>query len=356
MASASNVRSALLFCHPSMENLAEAIAAKCCAANNEPFFPTVTPVSPFSFAESLSANRPMRKFQQVQFVRSIEWKKFKDGWPNLFINNVRECAGRDVIFLGSFHSPEVIFEQLSIIYNMPRYLARSFKFILPYFPTGTMERVDMEGQIATAKVLAMLLSAIPSTARGPAQIVMFDIHALPERFYFSDQVIPRLESAIPLLIKEIMAMPDDIQANLSIAFPDEGAYKRFHPMFEDFPFILCTKIRDGDKRIVSVKEGDTFGRHVIIIDDLIQTGGTLRHCAQVLQHKGALSVNAFVTHAVFPEGSWKLFTEGGPVKFDNFWITDSIPHAVGIARHPPFKLLSLRDAISETLLSYDLKE
>ena len=57
-----------------------------------------------------------------------------------------------VIYLASFHSPDVIFEQLSIIYAIPRYLARSFTVILPYFPTGTMERVDTEGQIATAKV------------------------------------------------------------------------------------------------------------------------------------------------------------------------------------------------------------
>nr|XP_054750602.1 uncharacterized protein LOC129256414 [Lytechinus pictus] len=352
---ASSVRSALLFCHPSMEGLAEDIAKKCCAANSEPFIPVVTPVSPFSFAESAAEERRLKKFQQVQFVKTIQWDKFKDGWPNLFIEKVRECAGRDVIFLGSFHSPEVVFEQLSIIYHMPRYLARSFKFILPYFPTGTMERIDTEGQIATAKVLAMLLSAIPSTARGPAQIVMFDIHALPERFYFSDQVIPRLESGIPLLVKEIFNMPDDIQANLSVAFPDEGAYKRFHQMFEDFPSILCTKIRDGDHRIVSIKEGETFGRHVIIIDDLIQTGGTLINCAKVLQKQGALSVNAFVTHAVFPQHSWRRFLEDD-VKLDTFWITDSIPHAKHIAQHPPFKLLSLCDAISETLLSYDLKE
>jgi len=63
-----------------------------------------------------------------------------------------------VIFIGSFHSPDAIFEQLSVIYAIPRYLARSVIFILPYFPTGTMERVDREGQIATAKV--MNLSAL----------------------------------------------------------------------------------------------------------------------------------------------------------------------------------------------------
>ena len=57
-----------------------------------------------------------------------------------------------VILPASFHSPEVIFEQLSLIYSLPRYLVRSFRLILPFFPTATMERVDKEGQVVTAKV------------------------------------------------------------------------------------------------------------------------------------------------------------------------------------------------------------
>ena len=65
-----------------------------------------------------------------------------------------------VIFIGSFHSPNAIFEQLSVIYAIPRYLARSVIFILPYFPTGTMERVDREGQIATAKVCVARISCM----------------------------------------------------------------------------------------------------------------------------------------------------------------------------------------------------
>ena len=65
-----------------------------------------------------------------------------------------------MIFIGSFHSPNAIFEQLSVIYAIPRYLARSVIFILPYFPTGTMERVDREGQIATAKVCVARISCM----------------------------------------------------------------------------------------------------------------------------------------------------------------------------------------------------
>lgn len=56
-----------------------------------------------------------------------------------------------MILLASFHDPAVVFEQLSLIYSLPRYLIRSFRLILPFFPTGTMERIDTEGQVGVVK-------------------------------------------------------------------------------------------------------------------------------------------------------------------------------------------------------------
>ena len=53
-----------------------------------------------------------------------------------------------VILFASFHSPALVFEQLSLIYSLPRYLVRSFRLILPFFPTATMERIDKEGQVS----------------------------------------------------------------------------------------------------------------------------------------------------------------------------------------------------------------
>ncbi|XP_078664593.1 uncharacterized protein LOC144907423 isoform X4 [Branchiostoma floridae x Branchiostoma belcheri] len=185
----------------------------------------------------------------------------------------------------------------------------------------------------------------------------YDIHSLPLRFYFSDNIIPRLESAIPLIQRELLRLPD--QTKIAVAFPDEGAWKRFHLQFEDrFPLITCTKVREEDtrqvtvkegKRRVTIKEGDPKGRHVVIVDDLVMTGGTLKECAKVLLSHGAEKISAYVTHPVFPHDSWKLFTQSD-VAFQNFWITDSVPHARQIAEHPPFKLLPLADVISEGLL------
>jgi len=324
----------VLYYHPEMLSLAEKITELCNRQRNTP-----------------NAGDASRWCSGVELKDSIQWKKFPDGFPKLFINNVKEdCAGRDVLFLGSLHSPNIIFEQISILYAIPRYLSRSVTFILPYFPTATMERVDTEGSVATAWTLARILSATPLSARGPCQVVIFDIHSLQERFYFEGHVIPRLESAIPLLQREIMraSLPD-----VTIAFPDDGAYKRFYTMFEQYPSITCLKIREGDKRIVKIKEGEASGRHCIIVDDLVMTGGTLIECAKVLKENGAATISAYVTHAVFPELSWKKFCSSDSL-FEKFYITDSIPHARDIAKNKPFHLLSLSERIAEVLLGFDL--
>ncbi|KAI6648496.1 Ribose-phosphate pyrophosphokinase 4-like [Oopsacas minuta] len=302
----------------------------------------------------LTPEKPGIRYRSVRLMDDIKWEKFSDGWPKLFINNVDKVKGRDVLFLASFHTPDAMFEQLSILYSMPKYLANSFVVILPLFTTGTMERIDKEGQIATAKVLASLLSAIPLTTRGPPQIVIFDIHALQERFYFSDNVIPRLETAIPLLNQVLSSRAD--RGKISIAFPDEGALKRFGHQLIDWPIITCTKVREGNHRIVTVTEGDPTGRHVVIVDDLVMTGGTLIECSKGLLKNGAVTISLYVTHAIFPNDSWKRFLpDKCEIKFDNFWITDSLPTSDDIAKHPPFRILSLSERIAESLLSYDLR-
>ena len=96
----------------------------------------------------------------------------------MFISNAQGVRGQHVAFLASFSSPGVIFEQLSIIYALPRLFVSSFTLILPFFPTGTSERMEDEGDVATAFTLARILSNIPISMGGPASLVIFDIHAL----------------------------------------------------------------------------------------------------------------------------------------------------------------------------------
>jgi phosphoribosylpyrophosphate synthetase len=209
-------------------------------------------------------------------LQSINWRSFDDGFPNLFINNAHDIRGQHVAFLASFSSPSVIFEQISVIFALPKLFIASFTLVLPFFPTGSFERVEEEGDVATAFTLARILSMIPKSRGGPTSVVIYDIHALQERFYFGDDVLPCFETGIPLLLQRLRQLPD--ADNITIAFPDDGAWKRFHKLLLNFPMVVCAKVREGDKRIVRIKEGNPEGRHVVIVDDLVQSGGTLREC------------------------------------------------------------------------------
>ena len=68
-------------------------------------------------------------------------RKFADGFPNVFVKDATRIRNRHVAFLASFQDPGSIFEQLSVIYQLPRMFVGSFTLVLPYFPTGTAERV-----------------------------------------------------------------------------------------------------------------------------------------------------------------------------------------------------------------------
>ncbi|GFR52528.1 hypothetical protein Agub_g15101 [Astrephomene gubernaculifera] len=284
----------------------------------------------------------------------IKWKKFADGFPDLFVENATDIRNRHVAFLASFTNPTVIFEQMSVIYALPRLFVSSFTLVLPFFPTGTMERVETEGDIATANTLARLLSNVPPSRGGPTSLVIFDIHALQERFYFGDAVLPLFESGVPLLLERLRQLPD--RDLVTIAYPDEGAWKRFHYQFkgEGYQEVICTKVRDGSKRIVRLKEGEPRGRHVVIVDDLVQSGGTLIECHALLASLGAKHVSAFVTHGVFPNMSWMKFRadmgSGANDGFRYFWLTDSCPQTVREVRDKaPFEVLSLAGPIAAAL-------
>ncbi|XP_075523899.1 ribose-phosphate pyrophosphokinase 4 isoform X1 [Primulina tabacum] len=311
-------------------------------------------------------------------LRSISWRAFEDGFPNLFISNAQGVRGQHVAFLASFSSPGVIFEQLSIIYALPKLFVSSFTLVLPFFPTGTSERMEDEGDVATAFTLARILSNIPISRGGPTNLVIFDIHALQERFYFGDNILPCFESGIPLLLNRLQQLPDS--DNITVAFPDDGAWKRFHKQLQHFPMIVCAKVREGDQRIVRLKEGDPEGRHVVIVDDLVQSGGTLLECQlddvrvfsftacnldnllqtrqivakKVLAKHGAAKVSAYVTHGIFPNKSWEKFKHDDGAHpstgMTYFWITDSCPQTVKqVKNKAPFEVISLAAAIASTL-------
>lgn len=327
--------------------------------------PALVPVTLVYYSpEMASVAEELMRGPAAPFIRlrTIDWKSFPDSFPNLFIHDLKDCRFHSVLFLASFHSPAVIFSNLSVINVLPAY-ARRLTVLIPWFSTGTYERVTQVGEVATAKTLARMLSATPTAGAGPTSFTILDIHALSEQFFFGDSVHLRLKSCVQLLIDRLLRLPD--VAKIKIAFPDDGAYKRFGTKFTAFgDAVICSKRRDGDIRRVVVSEGDPRGMHCVIVDDLVQSGGTLIECAKALLAAGASDVSAFCTHAVFPNEAWKKFlpspspspsdsTSASAVPgFRFFWVTNTVPTTAAVLSQvgAPFEVLSIAPLVADMLL------
>lgn len=275
----------------------------------------------------------------------IDWKRFPDGFPDLMVHGVDRLLRHDVSFLACLDDPRVIFEQWSAMRHIANLRPKSFRILLPYFPTGTMERSDHEGQVATAESLASLLSALPPAGPGPVPVYIWDIHALPIKGFFGDNVAPRFKTGLKQLFRALEGR------KVTIVFPDDGANKRFGKMKAvveaqkrlGFSVAVCRKERVGDARKVVLSEGDVKGADAVVVDDLVHSGGTLLECGKAVLEAGAESVEAYITHGVLEEGNWKKFD--GKV-FRKVYLTDSCPGTAKVVRgNPRFEVLSLIDSV-----------
>ncbi|CAM9564493.1 unnamed protein product [Pylaiella littoralis] len=278
------------------------------------------------------------------------WGKFPDGTDNIEIGGFTPhnvISGEHVLFLASFHNNDVTLSQFQVMICLLQYFVESLTVVLPYYPTGTMERVIKEGQVATANTYAQMFSNLPSCGK-PTRLLVYDLHTLQNRFYLHGNAIASLQTSIPLLVEEIKRSDIDC-----IAFPDDGAAKRFAHMFADLGYhtVICGKVRDGETRSITIQDGDPAGKNIIIVDDLVQTGGTLYECGVALKAAGAGSVQAFVAHGVFPKEAWKRFAKGGDrCVFDRFLVTNSIPTTTDkLPRDDVYVVLDLVSRIKEDL-------
>eukprot|EP01041_Mallomonas_annulata_P005677 gene5677-11457_t len=283
-------------------------------------------------------------------MHKTSWGKFPDGTDNIELGGFQPAnrlSGEHVIFLASFHNNDVTLSQFSVMITLLQSFVESLTVVLPFYPVGTMERVIREGQVATANTYAQMFSNLPSCGK-PTRLIIYDLHTLQNRFYLHGNAIASLQTTIPLLIQRLK------QTNVDcIAFPDDGAAKRFGSMFQGlgFEIVTCGKTRDGDKRVVYIQDGNAKGKNVVIVDDLVQTGGTLFECGVALQAAGATAVSCFVAHGVFPKESWKRFMKAGDRGcFEKFYLTNSIPTVTdSLPTDDVFEVLDLKDKIVEDL-------
>mmetsp|Transcript_21566 Transcript_21566/g.32933 ORF Transcript_21566/g.32933 Transcript_21566/m.32933 type:complete len:378 (-) Transcript_21566:32-1165(-) len=172
-----------------------------------------------------------------------------------------------------------------------------------------------------------------------------------------------MQTAIPALLKKItfidpvLAPTNGRNYVSAIAFPDDGAYKRFAKMdfFEGVPAIICAKIRDGDIRKVIIRDivNETprmWNGTILIVDDLVQSGGTLTQCRNALlaHRKGNAKIAAFCTHGVFPRDSWKNFSGEMDKEehFEQFYVSNSITATNELRGVAPFVILDLEDCLA----------
>lgn len=263
----------------------------------------------------------------------VRFENFPDAWPNLFIEEVKESIEhQDVTYIGDFSGPEDMFINYAMMRGILDYYAGKLRVIMPYFPVGTMERISEKGEIATAKYFADIMSHLPEGRNAKTSLHTFDIHALVERFLFDSFKVNFETHTAMNHIREIAK--DKV-----IVFPDEGAQKRFASEFPDHEVIVLSKKRKGTERIMELKEGNPDGKDLLLVDDLIQSGGTLVRAAEFLRGLGAKSVSGYATHGVFPNDSYKKLCES----LDMLYVTDSIPENVKRAQEMGnMEIISLR--------------
>ncbi len=248
-------------------------------------------------------------FPQVRF------ENFPDQWPNLFISDIKESIEhQDVTYIWDFSRPEDMFINYAMMRGILDYYAGKLRVIMPYFPVGTMERISEKWEIATAKYFADIMSHLPEWRNGKTSIHTFDIHALVERFLF-DSFKVNLETHTAMNHLSVIAKEK------VIVFPDEWAEKRFWKEFPNHEIIVLSKKRVWNERVIELKEWNPEGKDLLMVDDLIQSWGTLIRSAEYLRGLWAKSVSGYATHGVFPNDSYKKLT----AVLDNLYVTDSIP-------------------------------
>ena len=239
---------------------------------------------------------------------------FSDGeFQPSFTESVR---GATVFILQSTFPPtENLMELLLTIDAAKRASAYKVIAVMPYFGWARQDRKDKPRVSIGAKLCANLLSAA-----GVDRVMTCDLHAdqiqgffdIPvDHIYASKVFIPYLKSL-------------NIE-NLAIAAPDMGGAKRANAYAKDLacPVILCHKSRERANVVASITAiGDVEGKNVVIVDDMIDTAGTLTKAADILIEKGAKSVRACATHAIL---SGPAYDRINASKLSEVYVTDTIP-------------------------------
>ena len=244
----------------------------------------------------------------------VTFSKFSDGeFQPSFEESIRGL--RVFLVCSTFPNADNLMELLLMIDAAKRASARHITAVLPYFGWARQDRKDKPRVPIGAKLVAKLLEAA-----GATRIITMDLHA--------DQIQGFFEKPVDHLFASTIFLPyiNELKLeNLTIASPDMGGSKRAYAYskFLESDVVICYKQRKKANVIGKMELiGEVKGRNVILVDDMVDTGGTLAKAAEVMIEKGALSVRAICTHAILSGEAYEKI-ENSYLK--ELIVTDSIP-------------------------------
>ena len=265
---------------------------------------------------------------------ALDVDKFSDGE---FQPSYRDSVRGATVFLiqSTFPPADNLMELLLCIDAAKRASADKVIAVMPYFGWARQDRKDRPRVSIGAKLVANLLRAA-----GCDRVMTCDLHADQIQGFFDIPVDHIYGSGV--FVKAISESTKF--SNLAIAAPDMGgakranSYSKFFSKRRDCPVIICHKTRERANVVAEIKAiGEVEGKDVVIVDDMIDTAGTLCKAAEVLRKMGAKSVRACATHGVLSGGAVKRIEESA---LDEVFITNTIPHPE-LEGNPKIKVLSI---------------
>ena len=249
-----------------------------------------------------------------QELGNVKFSRYSDGeFQPSFEESVR---GARVFIIGSTHpSSDNLMEMLLMLDAAKRASARHITAVMPYFGWARQDRKDKPRVPIGAKMIAKLLETA-----GATRIITMDLHADQIQGFFERPVDHLFASTIFLPYLESLKLE-----NLTVASPDMGGSKRAYAYskFLESEVVICYKQRKQANVIDHMELiGQVDGRHVVLVDDMVDTAGTLTKAADLMMERGALSVRAITTHAILSGNAYERIENS---KLTELIVTDSIP-------------------------------
>lgn len=261
---------------------------------------------------------------------------FADG--EFSVSYEESIRGRDVFLVQStYPNSDNLMELLLMIDAAKRASAHSIIAVIPYFGWARQDRKDKPRVSIGAKLIADMLGTA-----GINRLITMDLHADQIQGFFNVPVDHLYASSVFLdYIKH--ALPLD---NLCIATPDVGGTKRAssYSKYLGVPMVICHKSRLHANEVDEMRLiGDVKGLDVLLIDDMVDTAGTITRAANLMMENGAKSVRAIASHAVMSDPASARIDRSA---LSEMIFTDSIPYSKKCAK---VKILSIADMFAEAI-------